>query len=79
MHDPFPAGVSRQMSVGDAVGYVDSSGKAYSALVLHVWANCLNVAYVSADEEDSFGNLVIKVTSVPYQQEGMSGNYIVAQ
>ncbi len=69
--------VERELKIGDVVEYIDPDGESYNALVIHVWANCLNVAYISKTTGDSSGNNILKATSVPYKQEGMEGNYII--
>jgi len=65
-----------KIKIGDVVTYVDREGKRHSALVIHNWESCLNIAYVLPDQDDSWGNLIQRETSVPFYQEGMSGNYI---
>lgn len=62
---------------GDVVKYVDRDGNVHNALVIYVWQTCLNIAYVDPEvSNDSYGNAINKETSVPFEQEGMSGNYI---
>ena len=61
---------------GDHVVYVDREGKRRNALVMIPWATCLNIVYVGEKDGDSYGNELLRETSVCYQQEGMGGNYI---
>lgn len=61
---------------GSRVTYVDREGKRHNALVTIPWATCLNIVYVGERHGDSYGNELLRETSVPYQEKGMSGNYI---
>ena len=67
-----------EAKIGEAVMYVDTEGIAHVALIIHVWPTCLNIAYVSKskDNDDSYGNEILKKTSVPFKQEGMEGHYV---
>lgn len=68
--------------VGDRVIFVDEYGIEHNALIIYVWQSCLNIAYVDVAggdriaAQDSFGNCIIKRTSIPLFQEGMSGLYV---
>ena len=62
------------MKIGDVVTFVDRTGRFHNALVIHVWGNFLNIAHVGVGT-DSFGNEIVKETSVPYREKGMSGYY----
>jgi hypothetical protein len=66
------------MAPGQPVVYVDSEGVSHHALVIHVFETCINVVYVEKTKrgEDSLGNARHIVTSVPFFEPGMSGNYI---
>jgi len=62
--------------IGDYIVFVDDDGISHNALVIHAWENSLNIAYVDEIESDSYGNLIVKKTSVPYKQPEMSGFYV---
>lgn len=62
--------------IGDVVVFVDGNGVRHNALVIYVFQTTLNIAYVGSGETDSYGNLLIKKTSVPFKEDGMSGFYI---
>ena len=63
--------------VGDAVKFVDQNGVEHNALVIHVWETCLNIVYVDPKSEaDASGTERSMRTSIPFFQEGMSGNYV---
>lgn len=66
----------KEVFIGDVVGFVDREGKRHNALVICAWWFCLNIAYVDPSNDDSWGNLIIKETSVPFKEEGMSGFYV---
>lgn len=63
------------MAPGSNVIFVDSDGEEHNALVIHDWQTCLNVAYAGT-EEDSFGKVIVRETSVPWFEEGMDGFYV---
>ena len=67
-----------EYKIGDPVIFVDEKGVEHNALVIHVWDSSLNIVYVSpsTDNDDSFGNERIKVTSVPFHEQGMNVFYI---
>lgn len=55
------------MQVGENITYVDSVGVEHEALITAVWnPNCINVVYVSKDENrtDTFGRQIMRETSV---------------
>ncbi len=64
--------------IGDPVVFVDGDGLAHHALILHAWPTSLNIAYVHDVASDSYGNNVVRETSVPFKEDGMSGFYIEA-
>lgn len=65
------------MAPGDAVKYVAMNGEEHNALIVHVWDTTflMNLVYVG-EVEDSFGNKIVRATSVPWFEEGMKGFYV---
>jgi len=63
------------MAPGSMVKFIDRDEKEHIALVIHAWQTSLNIAYVGG-EEDSFGKVIVRETSVPWFEEGMKGFYI---
>lgn len=65
------------MAPGSRIDFTDKEGKEHNALVIHAFDTCLNIAHVDPDNSDnSFGNNIIKETSVPYFEEGMKAFYV---
>ncbi|RYE74468.1 MAG: hypothetical protein EOO74_11490 [Myxococcales bacterium] len=63
-------------ALGSHVIYVDNQGRRHDALVQHVWATSINLAYIL--ERNGSGELVPD-TSVPHAStaQGASGRYWV--
>lgn len=71
----------RKVRVGDVVRYRDSGdpeGTFHNALVIHVWETSVNIVFISPidDFADTVGNERLYRTSVPWKEQGMSGNYV---
>ena len=64
------------MAPGDVVTYVDREKAEHNALVLQVFSDSLNIAYVDVTADVPYGKPVARETSVPYQEEGMDQFYI---